>query len=144
MTKPKRLIGREIALQRVLKTEQFNVPEWEAEIILRPLSAAEAGEFTSLGKAQNVGTDPKASVRLAAWVIVRCWVDDAGDPVLTSDDIDALLSRNLHNTIDDISKRVLQISGLAPDAAASAAKNSASSQSKDSGTRSPLPSAAAP
>lgn len=133
MTK-KPTIGRDILARRPLRSERVDVPEWDGEIILRSLSAAQTAEFASFGKAQNAATDPAASLRLAAWVIIHSWIDESGAPVLTEADTDALLEGSSVDLINNLGKRAMQISGLAPDALASAAKNSESSQSNDSGT----------
>lgn len=135
MGKP--LIGRAILQQRVLKTERVDVPEWDGEILLRALSASETAEFAKFGQSQDAATDPSASLRLAAWVIVHSWVDEAGAPVLTVDDIPTLLDSNSTDVINNLGKRAMQISGLAPDALEDAKKNSESSQSNASGIPSP-------
>lgn len=131
----KKTIGRDILQRRQLKTERVDVPEWDGEIILRSLSAAQTAAFKQFGDGQSQNVDALASLRLAAWVIVHSWIDESGALVLTIDDIDALLEGNSVDLINSLGKRAMQISGLAKDALASAEKNSESSQSSDSGTR---------
>ncbi len=130
----KKTIGRDILQRSVLRTERIDVPEWDGEIILRSLSAAQTAEFSKFGKSQDAAADPSASLRLAAWVLVHSWIDETGAPGLTVDYIDALLEGNSVDLINGLGKRAMQISGLAKDALASAEKNSESSQSSDSGT----------
>lgn len=131
-------IGRDILSRRTLKTERVDVPEWDGEIILRSLSAAQATQLTALSRSQSVSpTDPKNGLYLAAWVLTQSWIDEEGARVATEADIDTLLEGNTTDLINRLGTKAMQISGLTPDAVASAAKNSESSQSNDSGTPSP-------
>lgn len=127
-------LGREVLARRVLKTECVPVPEWEGDIILRAMSGAQTVEFTQVGAGIDPVADPGAALRLAAWVLTVCWVDEAGAQVLGPDDVGDLLATQTTDTINRLATRAMQISGLAPDAIASAEKNSGSSQSADSGT----------
>jgi hypothetical protein len=127
-------LGREVLLRSVLKTVCVEVPEWEGDIYLRQMSGTQTMAFTALGAAIDPKADPGAALRLAAWVLTATWVDDGGSQVLTANDIDDLLATQTADVINRLATRAMQISGLAPDAIASAEKNSESSRSADSGT----------
>lgn len=139
MTKPKRLIGREILKRPTLKTVREPVPEWDSpegpgEIILRALSGTTASELNAYGSTIDPATDKKASLKLAAWALVHSWIDEGGELVLAIDDIDTLLDTQGPSLLNRLGTRILQISSLTNTAIESAAKNSESSQSNDSGT----------
>lgn len=140
----KKMLGREILARPVLRREIVDVPAWGGAILLRALSATEAAGFNAYGQTLDPATDPAAAFKLAAWAIVHSWIGEDGAPVLTLDDMPALMDGNATPVINDLGKRVLQLSGLVSDAIASAEKNLESSQSADSGTPSPSPLAAAP
>ena len=127
-------LGREVLTRRVLKTECVAVPEWEGDIILRAMSGAQTMEFTTVGASIDPKADPGAALKLAAWVLTECWVDEEGDRVLAPEDVDTLLATQTADVINRLATRAMQISGLAPEAIASAEKNSESSRSEDSGT----------
>jgi hypothetical protein len=128
-----RIAGREVLARPTLKTERVKVEEWEATVILRELSAAQTAAMGAMGTEPGAGA-PGASMRLAAWVLVAAWVDEAGDPALGVEDIDMLLETQSTDLINRLATRVMVLSGLAPDALADAEKKSESSLSEDSGT----------
>ena len=127
-------LGRDVLARRVLKSERVRVDEWEGSIILRQMSGAETIEFTQLGTSIDPKADPGAALKLAAYVLTVCWVDEAGARVLTADDADDLLKTQTADVINRLATRAMQLSGLAPTAIASAEKNSESHQNGDSGT----------
>lgn len=137
MTKPKRLIGRDILRTSVLKTERVDVPEWDGEIILRAMSATLQSEFARQAKGKD-GTDPLEQARMTALAFLYCWIDEEGAAVLTVDDLDEFLATQTPDLVKRLSMHALRLSGMTAEAPASAAKNSVSSQSNDSGTPSPL------
>ena len=136
-------VGREVFLRAVLKTETVDVPEWGGPILLRELSAAQVVEFVRMNRAQ-ADTDPGADMHRAAWTVIACWVDEAGDPILTEDDMAMLLATQPASLINRISVRAAVLSGMlprelaadakAPDPVAVAEKNSESSQGLEPGT----------
>lgn len=137
------VIGRGVLLKPVLRTETVTVPEWEGPIILREMSAAQVIEFVRFNHGQ-ADDDPGADMRRAAWTVVACWMDEAGDPILTEEDIPLLLATQPANLINRLSVRAAVLSGMLPasalesgekyDAGTVAEKNSESSQSAESGT----------
>jgi len=127
------VIGREVLTRQILKTERVEVPEWEGEIILRELSAAQVGEMAKFGDAQQMQANPGSAMELAAWVLVSSWVDADGAPILTVDDVPMLLATQTADLINRLATRVMMLSGMAPRALASAEKNSESRQNDDSG-----------
>ena len=118
-----------------LKTKRLKVPEWDGEIIVRELSAAQTAELATFGPTGDVQLDAHSALRVAAWAVVAAWVDEQGAPVLTSADIDMLLTTQTTDTINRLASEIMALSGMAPKALEVATKNSASSQSDDSGTR---------
>jgi hypothetical protein len=128
----KAAVGREILQRHVLRTEVVEVDEWGGKIILREMSAAQVVEFVRMNRAQD-DTDAGADMRRAAWTLITCWVDEAGDPILEPEDIDVLLATQPASLINRLSTRAGILSGMIPDAAAVAEKNSGSSQSEESG-----------
>lgn len=129
-----RTLGREVFNASVLKTKRLKVPEWDGEIIVRELSAAQTAELAAFGPTGDVQLDPHSALRVAAWAVVAAWVDEEGSPVLTSADIDMLLSTQTPDVINRLASEIMGLSGMAPKALEVAAKNSVSSQSDDSGT----------
>jgi len=125
--------GREVLLRGALKTERIKVHEWECEIILREMSAAQVVEFVRFNRAQDA-EDPGADMKRAAWTLITCWIDEASDPVLELTDIDLLLATQPAALINRLSTRAGMLSGMIPAALETAEKNYESSQSEDSGT----------
>ena len=125
-------VGREVLLRHVLRTEVVEVDEWGGKVILREMSAAQVVDFVRMNRAQD-DNDPGADMRRAAWTLITCWVDEAGEPVLTTDDVDMLLATQPAALINRLSTRAGVLSGMIPEAAAVAEKNSGSSQSDESG-----------
>lgn len=132
------IIGRDVLRRQVLRTERVEVPEWGGEIIMRQMSAAEITEFALYGEQLRAGggsIDAEESIRLAAQAVAAAWVDEEGKRVLTSaDDVTELLRTQTADTINRLSRKALEISGLTAAAVGTAAKNFGSSQSVDSGT----------
>lgn len=125
-------MGRDIFTISVLRTERVKVPEWEGEIILREMSAAQVVDFIRFISAQ-AADDPGSDMRRAAWTLVTCWVDEDGNQVLTVEDIDMLLETQPAALLNRLSTLAGVLSGMLPDAAAVAEKNSESRQSVESG-----------
>ena len=114
-------------LQAGRKTVQIDVPEWDGAIILKPLSAAQAIAFSAYYAA--LGDTPGANLRVAAWLLSAAWVDDMGQPVLATGDIDLLLETQTVELLLRLGTTVTEISNTKADAQASAEKNLPSSQS---------------
>jgi hypothetical protein len=127
------ILGRDILTRTALKTERVEVPELGGTVILREMSAAQVVEFVRYMAAQD-GGDAGADMRRATWTLITCMVDEAGDQVMGLDDMDAIMATLPANLINRLSTRAGVLSGMIPDAIASAEKNSESRQSDDSGT----------
>jgi hypothetical protein len=135
MTEKKKTLGRAaLTGGGGLKTKIVKVEEWAGDIRLRELSAADIGE-ASRYDVGSLATDPRAGLRAMAWLVSRSWVDEDGDLVLDDQTgIDDLLKTQRADLIARLGNEVSELSGLRPAAVADAEKNSASSQSDDSGT----------
>lgn len=135
MTEKKKTLGREALTKGAgLKTKIVKVPEWEGEIRLRELSAADVGE-ASRYDVGSMATDPQAGLRALAWLVARSWVDENGDLVLDAETgIDDLLKTQRADLVARLGNEVSVLSGLVAGAVEESSKNSASSQSDDSGT----------
>jgi hypothetical protein len=135
-------VGREVLKRSVLKTETVDMPEWGGPVILREMSAAQVVEFNRFARAVS-DDEAGADMRRAAWTVVTCWVDEAGDQILSEEDAPILLATQTSTLIIRLSLRALVLSGMLPgralepgekyDAGAVAEKNSESSQSAESG-----------
>jgi hypothetical protein len=121
------LATRQLLNRAGAQVKRVAVPEWESEMLLRALSAAQLIDFIEYSNAQ--GNDVGANLRTAAWLIVAGWVDEAGDPVLGFEDIQLLLATQPADLINRLGQAVSAVSGLIPEAVASAEKNSESNQS---------------
>lgn len=121
------LVTKQTLNQSGRKVTRVEVPEWEGEIILRALSAAQAIEFAAYYNAQ--GDKPGANLRVAAWLLTAAWVDESGAPVLSLGDIDLLLETQTVELLIALGQQVTDLSGTQRDAIASAEKNSQSNQS---------------
>lgn len=120
------LVTREI-LSHGRKTERVAVPEWDGEITIRALSAAQQITFAAYVK--DLGDAPGGMARSAAWMLTAAWVDEDGKPVLPLGDVDALLESQTAELLVDLGLKISAISGFTPNATVSAEKNSESSQS---------------
>lgn len=110
-----------------LKTERITVPEWDGEIMLRALSAAQQIAFAVYVK--ELGEALGGMARSAAWLLTAAWVDEEGKQVLLLGDVDSLLETQTTELLVDLGVKITAISGFGPKATASAEKNSESNQS---------------
>ena len=115
------LVTRQVLTQAGRKVERVAVAEWEGEILLRALSAAQTIAFIEFARAQGDAVD--ANLRTAAWLLVAAWVDEAGAPILTLDDLDELLANQTAALLHRLGLEVSVLTGMSPQAVASAEKN---------------------
>lgn len=88
--------------------EEFEVPEWGGTLRLRSLSGAQRTIVISLTNKRRDGDG------LFERLIIMSAVDDVGKSIFRDDHLDALKARNAAVT-QAIGKKILEISGLAPD-----------------------------
>jgi phage-related tail fiber protein len=119
-----------------LKHEDVDVPQWGGTVRVRTMTGAERDEFRNSVNAEGgVGVGRFAVALLAATLI-----DESGARLFTMDDIDQLAEKSA-TSIDKPAAMAMRLNGLGGAAVEESVKNSASGQSDDSGSGSPLPSA---
>lgn len=120
-----------------LKHEDVDVPQWGGTVRVRMMTGAERDEFrTSIASGDGIPVGRFSVALLAATLI-----DEKGARLFTMEDIDQLAEKSAES-IDKPAAVAMRLNGLGGTSTEDAAKNSASDQSDDSGSASPLPSAA--
>jgi hypothetical protein len=120
-----------------LKHEDVEVPQWGGTVRVRMMTGAERDEFRTLIAASEDGV---AIGRFSASLLAVTLVDEQGARLFTTEEIDHLAEKSAAS-IDKIAAVAMRLNGLGGAASEAATKNSASGQSDDSGSGSPLPSA---
>lgn len=118
-----------------LKHEDVPVPQWGGAVRVRMLTGAERDEFRKMAAEFEDGIPP---VRFASMLLALSCIDEDGERMFTVDDIDALEAKSA-GSIDVPAAVSMRLNGFGAQAMADAQKNSASGQSDDSGSASPLP-----
>jgi hypothetical protein len=110
-----RLMGREeiLALAGKLQREEVLVPEWDARVLVRELTAAERDEFeASVVKRRGKGGDFDVVMRgLRAKLVILTVIDAKGNRIFNDADQDALSQVGAH-AIDRIFSVAQRLSGL--------------------------------
>jgi hypothetical protein len=112
-----------------LSPEDVDVPEWGGTIRVIVMSGASREQL------QTLIAENKSGFFFEAAVVALSAVDESGVLLFTPDDIPSLLAKN-PKVIGQIADASLRINGLGAKAVSEATKNSASSQSDDSGSAS--------
>jgi hypothetical protein len=116
-----------------LKHEDVPVPQWGGMVRIRVMTGAERDEFrTSI--AENGETVPVG--RFSAALVAATCIDEAGNRIFTMEDIEALEAKSA-KSLDGPANVAMRLNGLGGKAIEEAAKNFESTQSDDSGSRSP-------
>lgn len=125
------VLGRE-ALQQAVKYTLVAVPEMGGEIRLRSLSSARVVEMMEV---LNINDTRKTSenLRMGAHLLVDSWVDDAGQQVLTVEDVPMVLDLP-PGVLMRLVNAVFNLNGLGEDAEQEAKKNSEATPDEDSGS----------
>jgi len=119
-----------------LKHEDVPVPAWGGAIRLRTMSGTERDEFRAAAAAGEGGV-PMG--KFSALLLVATAVDETGARIFTLDDVEALGEKNAE-ALDTVAAVAMRLNGLGGAAVSDAEKNSASTQSDDSGSASRSPS----
>ena len=123
-------MGKYLTAADILQAEDFvfediSIPEWGGTVRIRSLSGAQRA---TLKKAIDAGTETADEM-----ICVMCMVDDDGNRIFNSSQIEALRKKNT-KAITRIAKRALVISGMIDPAKAveEAKKNSGETENADS------------
>jgi len=119
-----------------LKHEDVPVPAWGGAIRVRTMTGAERDEFRAAAAAGEGGV-PMG--KFSAILLAATAVDESGARMFTLDDVEALGEKSAE-ALDTVVAVAMRLNGLGGAAVSDAGKNSASTQSDDSGSASPSPS----
>jgi len=98
-----------------VKTQDVDVPEWGGAVRVRQMTVAERNEFV----ARSTATESRG---VAAWLVASLCVDDAGQPLFSTEDIPEL-EKKYYRTVDKIAAAILQVNELGTKEVDEAAKN---------------------
>ncbi len=119
-----------------LKHEDVPVPQWGGTVRVRMMTGAERDEF----RGAIANEEGKAAPgQVSAALLVATCVDESGARLFAIEDMEALMEKSAA-ALDVLAEVAMRINGLGAKAVSDAAKNSASTQSDDSGSASPSPS----
>lgn len=105
-----------------LATEEVPVPEWGGVVLVRGLSGAQRDAYEA-SIVKNVGGKPKMDMEnMRAKLVALCVVDDAGSPLFTMADVEAL-GRKSGAVLQRVFVVAQRLSGLATEDVEEAAKN---------------------
>jgi hypothetical protein len=119
-----------------LKHEDVEVPAWGGTVRVRVMTGAERDEFRAAIASED-GSIPVG--KFSAALLVATCIDETGARLFTMEDMDQLEEKSAAS-LDGPAAVAMRLNGLGGSAVQDAAKNSASGQSDDSGSDSPLPS----
>lgn len=119
-----------------LKHEDVPVPAWGGAIRVRTMTGAERDEFRAAAAAGEGGV-PMG--KFSAILLAATAVDESGARMFTLDDVEALGEKSAE-ALDTVVAVAMRLNGLGGAAVSDAEKNSASTQSDDSGSASRSPS----
>lgn len=121
-----------------IKTEIVACPEWGGDVRIRALTLAQAQDWrrSSLTKttvrdqsgkpSTEYNVDPDKLARSDVRLVVMAAIDDAGAPLFTVSDVDALMGKS-PAPVTRLAKAIVTLSGLTLEAVEDAEKNSAPS-----------------
>lgn len=109
-------LGREALGRKHFKTETVHVEEWDGDVILRGLTAAEQTHIQELAtkgvnSKERTVTNSQAINAMARYAVVYGWIDESGNNVLGKDDAKGLLEEPF-NVIQQLSTVVMRLSGM--------------------------------
>ena len=109
-------LGREALGRKHFKKETVRVEEWDGDVILRGLTAAEQTHIQELAtkgvnSKERTVTNSHAINAMARFAVVYGWIDESGGNVLNKDDAKALLDESF-NVIQRLSTVVMRLSGM--------------------------------
>jgi len=119
-----------------LKHEDVPVPAWGGTVRVRVMTGAERDEFRG-AIATDEGNIPMG--KFSAALLAATCIDETGARLFDVEDMDMLQEKSAA-ALDVLAAVAMRINGLGGGAVSDAAKNSASTQSEDSGSDSPSPS----
>jgi len=116
-----------------LKHEDVFVAAWGGTVRVRTMTGAERDEFRTVIASDDGKPAPG---KVSAALLVATCVDENGARMFTADDMDALQEKSAP-ALDVLAEVAMRLNGMGSTAVSDAAKNSASTQSDDSGSGSP-------
>lgn len=119
-----------------LKHEDVPVPAWGGSVRVRIMTGTERDEFRAAAAAGEGGV-PMG--KFTALLLVATAVDETGARMFALEDVEALGEKSAE-ALDTVAAVAMRLNGLGGAAVSDAEKNSASTQSDDSGSASPSPS----
>lgn len=124
--------------------KDVTLPGTNVTVRIRRLSGeGRAAMMETVRRWKNDQEAPAASKEIQSVVLRHGLIDSAGQPLVVGDEEMKLLAHLDGSASDLLVKEILDLSNLGQNASQEAEKNSASSQSDDSGSASPATSAAA-
>lgn len=114
-----------------LRTQVVNVPEWGGDVLVRLLTAAEREEITSIWIQHANADDSTKSTLTRDAMLLRCTVDESGNPLFDDSDLPAL-KKKCSVAIGRVIDAALTMNAMAADSVEDAAKNSRAEQIGDS------------
>ncbi|MGO4154341.1 hypothetical protein [Cupriavidus sp. YAF13] len=114
-----------------ITTEDVLVPEWGGSVRVAVMSGRARDKFIALQ-----GDGKAAYSEFQARVLVAAVVDEAGQPMFTEADVEALRDKS-QPVLDRLVAVSMRLNGLGSQAVEEAKKNSDAAPSSDSGTASP-------
>lgn len=120
------------------KYEDVPVPQLGGSVRIRVLSGAARDAFNEYIRPAD-GEKKPSSAGGAALLVATC-IDESGEPMFTMEDIERIRAKSAA-ALDILAAAAMRINGMGAAAVSEAVKNSASSQSEDSGSGSHSPSA---
>lgn len=133
----KKLLNKEAILGvEDLKHEDVPVPAWGGAVRVRVMTGAERDEFRAAAAAGEGGV-PMG--KFSALLLAATAVDENGARLFMLEDVEALGEKSAE-ALDVLAAVAMRLNGLGGSAVSDAEKNSASTQSDDSGSDLPSPS----
>lgn len=102
------------------KTIEVTIDEWGGDIIIRQLSAAEMKELQALA-AKGIDVSSKSVTDISKLddfktaLIMKAWVDEYGNPVLSSESDRGMLNQQPFVVIEKIANAIGVLNGLLSD-----------------------------
>lgn len=104
-----------------LPRETVNVPEWGGDVTVATMTGTERDTF------EQELSDDKDNPIFRARVLVRCLTDEAGKPLFTADDIEALSSKSA-KALDRLYTVAKRLNGIGKDEQEELRKNLSATQ----------------
>jgi hypothetical protein len=102
------------------RTETFHVDEWGGEVTIRMMSGEQREDLEI--KIANREKNGLAGRRIRALAVVYSLVDERGQPLFTTKDVDALAEKS-GTALDKILERIIALNGMNNAEAEAIAKN---------------------